>query len=298
MSLGSIYLKLRQKYQHGLRTVWYRDHVREEILQTKPISDTTSHLCEIHVLTSSTDYLNLLWALKSFYFYSQRNYSLCIHEDGTLQQEQIAILRYHFPKARIILKSETDEIMRNALAAYPACSNFRMSNHLAPKLFDFKHFLESDRMLLLDSDILFFENPKELIDRVEDINYHKNVFNKDVMYGYTVPFEEMQAHIDFTLVPYFNSGLGLIHKDSIRTEWIEEFLHIPNIIGHFWRIEQTLFALCSSRYGVELLPTAYDVRLDKGVIGLPARHYVGAIRHLMYREGIRQLQAQQFLELI
>lgn len=295
MSVGSIYMKLRQKYQHGLRTVWYRDHVRGRILRTRPVTKTNSDFCEIHVLTSKTDYINLMWALKSFYFYSQRDYSLCIHEDGTLEQEQITILRQHFPNARIILKKEADEIMRSALTSYPASAQFRMSNHLAPKLFDFKYFLKAERMLLLDSDILFFENPKELIDHVEDITYKKNIFNKDVMYGYTVPFEELQSRLDFTLIPYFNSGLGLIHKDSIRTEWIEQFLHIPDLVGHFWRIEQTLFALCSSRFGVELLPSNYDVRLDKGIAGLPARHYVGAIRHLMYSEGVRQLINQGFL---
>jgi len=76
----------------------------------------------------------------------------------------------------------------------------------------------------------------------------------------------------------------------MRLDWIEEFLGLPGIQdGHFWRIEQTIYALCSSRHGVELLPDEYTVYLEQGIGTRPLRHYVGAIRHLMYREGIARL---------
>ena len=62
---------------------------------------------------------------------------------------------------------------------------------------------------------------------------------------------------------------------------------LPGILdGHFWRIEQTLFALCSSRFGVELLPDEYAVSLKPGLGTRCFRHYIGTIRHLMYGEGI------------
>ena len=82
----------------------------------------------------------------------------------------------------------------------------------------------------------------------------------------------------------------------LNLDWIEEFLQLPGILGHFWRIEQTLYALCSSRYGVELLPEEYDVFLKGNVGERPSRHYVGAIRHEMYREGMRKLVKQGFLK--
>jgi hypothetical protein len=62
-----------------------------------------------------------------------------------------------------------------------------------------------------------------------------------------------------------NSGLGLTHRDSIR--WDEEFLALPDILnGHFWRIEQTPFALCSSRHGVELLPMNTRFGSDRALV--------------------------------
>lgn len=294
--IGSLVLKFKQKYQHGLQVAHFRDAVRQRILKTQPIIETTDKSCEIHVFTCAGDWLNLVWTLKSFYYYSQRQYALCIHDDGTLTSENRATLQYHFPKARIIERQIADEHVIKTLQSYPRCLEFRKTNHLSPKVFDFREYLESDRLLLLDSDILFFDAPTELLNRIENPNYQLNTLNGDVETSYTVDPEVVKSHLGFDLALRVNSGLGLIHKRSLSLDWIEEFLTLPGIIGHFWRIEQTIYALCSSRFGVELLPAAYDVHLEGSINGSPSRHYIGKIRHLMYGEGIRHLVKQGFLK--
>ncbi len=294
MTAGSLILHYQQKFEHGLITAYYRDRIRASILRTPAVVSTTEKSCEIHVLTSSNDWINLLWALKSFYAASRRRYALCIHDDGSLTAETLRTLSTHFPAARIIAKSEADAAVLPSLAVYPRCLEFRRTNHLAPKLFDFAHYLESERMLLVDSDVLFFAEPTELLKRIEDKTYLRNAVNGDVESAYTVSVQAARKHAGVELIERFNSGLGLIHRDSLRLDWIEEFLAIPGVISHFWRIEQTLFALCSSRFGVELLPPHYDVRLNGRLNGSCVRHYVGAIRHLFYREGIRYLHRNGF----
>ncbi|MGF1495094.1 MAG: hypothetical protein ACFBSC_22155 [Microcoleaceae cyanobacterium] len=296
MSLGALVLNIRQKYEHGWQTAHLRDTVRWRILDTKPIKNTTDQTCEIHVLTYEKDWLNLIWALKTFYHCSKRHYALCIHEDGTLTDQQCEILCHHFPDARLIRRKNADEQVLDGLQDYPRCFEFRNTNHLSPKVFDFASYLESDRMLLLDSDILFFEEPTTLLQRIEDPNYTLNSVNGDVASAYTIEPAVVKAQLGFDLIERFNSGLGLIHKASMRLDWIEEFLGLPDIVGHFWRIEQTLYALFSSRYGAELLPPEYDVHLEGGINGSPCRHYVGKIRHLMYGEGIKHLVNQNFLK--
>jgi len=184
MTPGTILLEVRQKFKDGLRAAYHRDAVRPRILRTEPIRGSTDTKCEIHVLTSSADWLNLIWALKSFYWSAQRHYTLCIHDDGSLNSEYAARLREHFPEARIILKAQADASVLHGLAGYPRCLEFRKNNHLAPKIFDFAHFLQSDRMLLLDSDVLFFREPIELLRRIEDPNYLKNTANADVASAY------------------------------------------------------------------------------------------------------------------
>lgn len=295
MTLGAIYGRLKRRFGHGLRVAYWRDLVRPRILRTAPVTDTSDDRCEIHVLTGQADWLNLVWALKSFYRYSGRRYALCIHDDGTVPPEGRAALRAHFPGARLIERPDADRGVYAALAPFPRCLEFRRSNHLSPKVFDFIHYLRSDRMLLLDSDVLFFAQPAELLRRVEDPAYRFNCVNGDLASAYTVTPEAVREKLGLTLIARFNSGLGLIHRDSMPPAWIEEFLTLPGVIGHFWRIEQTMFALCASRYGCELLPPEYDVRLGHWEQAHPSRHYVGAVRHLMYSEGMRRLARDGFL---
>lgn len=296
-SPGALLLKLRQTFGHGLRTAYRRDCVRPRILQTRPMDQTTGGDGEVHVLTSKGDWLNLLWALKSFYLHSDRRYALYIHDDGSLDAETGRILREHFPKAELIERPQADRVVLGALGGHPRCHGFRSRNHLAPKVFDFRHYLKADRLFLVDSDVLFFREPTELLRRVEDASYTKNSVNRDTSSAYTADPVEVQQRFGFTLEERFNSGLGLIHRDSLNLDWIEDFLDLTNIESHFWRIEQTLFALCSHRHGCELLPEDYDVILDEHAsLERPVRHYVGAVRHLMYREGVHRLVSGGFFK--
>lgn len=295
MGLGALVFKCRHKLRGGLRASYWREVVRPRILRTAPVEATDDPRCEIHVLTSAQDWLDLLWALKSFYRNSGRRYRLCVHDDGSLGAERVAALEAHFPNARVVARARADAEVPPALAAYPRCAEFRRTNHLAPKVFDFAHYLTADRMMLVDSDVLFFAEPAELVRRIEDPAYTKNCVNGDVASAYTVEPAVARDRAGVELIERFNSGLGLIHRGALRPDWVEEFLALPGIVGHFWRIEQTLYALCCCRYGAELLPPEYDVRLTGPVGRAPSRHYVGAIRQQLYREGVAKLVRAGFL---
>lgn len=297
MSLGGLYLRLRQWSEHGMRVAWYRDVVRKRILHTRPITGLDDDTCELHVMTSKGDWLNLLWALKSFYDASRRRYRLCIHEDGSVPPEGIAHITRHFPDARLIRRVDADKRMAEALADFPLSLQFRNTNLLAPKVFDFVTYLTTDRMLLFDSDLLFYKEPTALLERIEDPDYKLNAFNADFGSAYTVTPETVREKMGFELQERVNSGLALIHRASMRWDWTEQFLQLPGLRdGHFWRIEQTLYALCASRYGVELLPDDYTLHLEPGFGDRPFRHYVGRIRHMMYGEGIAHLVRHGFLD--
>jgi hypothetical protein len=286
---GAWWLKFRQTYGKGLTVARYRDRVRPRILQSSPCVGLTDSSAEVHVLTSSQDWLNLMWTLKSFYRVCGKPYRLVIHEDGSLGEEALGHIRRLFPDARLIARDNADTRVLASLADYPHSHEFRKTNALSLKVFDFRHFLDADRMILLDSDVLFYRRPDVLMNRIEDAAYDNNTVNGDVASVFTVESDLVRERFGFALPERFNSGLGLIHRDSLSVDWIEELLQLPGIIGHFWRIEQTLYALCSGRFGVELLPPEYDVYLDKGIGERPSRHYVGAIRHLMYSEGMARL---------
>lgn len=289
MRPGALLLGVQWRLRDGIGAAYYRDVVRPRLLRTEPIWKTSEGACEIHALTSAQDWINLIWTLKSFYTVCPRRYALCIHEDGTLDATAIGALREHFPQARLIRKSEADARMEASLAGHPRCLAFRRTNHLAPKVFDFLTFLEGERMALFDSDLLFFQRPDSYLALLEDRNSLRNTFNEDLASAYAID-ESAIRDAGHDILPRVNSGLGVVQPGSMPLDWIEEFLAIPGLAdGHFWRIEQTLFALCATRFGGAHLPSDYRVYLERGLGRRPMRHYVGAVRHLMYAEGMRHL---------
>lgn len=296
MTPGRALYLFKTKFGHGLKAAWYRDVVRQTILAARAYPETDDRSCEIHVLTSAADWLNLIWALKSFYCFTGRRYALCIHDDGTLDAQACWQLQRAFPNARLVRRDEADPHMAALLASYPRCRRFRDQNKLALKVFDFIAYLKSERMLLLDSDILFFSKPVALLELVENPAVTFNTLNKDWQYGYSIDLGKTGAMLDFTCPPLINSGLGLVHKSSINFEWVDEFLGLPDILSHSHRIEQTLIALCSAKFGFKMLPQEYDVHAGPGNAAAPCRHYTGPIRHLMFSEGMRRLVKSGFLK--
>ena len=284
-----VYL-MRAKFQHGLKSAWYRDIIRPRILKTAPVTSLADSSCEIHVLTSKDDWLNLIWVLKSLFQFEECRFNLCIHEDGTVPPEGIEHLRRLFPTARFVDRRMADARLEKLLKDYPLAYQFRFSNPFSMKVFDFAEFLENDRMFLIDSDILFFKRPEVILGRIKNASYKSNSLNRDWDYGYSVPMELIERSCDFGVASHINSGLGLIHRESLNFDWIEQFLQIPGILEYRHRIEQTLIALCSCKYGYEMLPAEYDVSLRKTRFDFPVKHYTSPIRQSMYREGMAALQ--------
>jgi hypothetical protein len=290
VSLGSFFLKCRLTYGHGLRVHRYRDRLRPRILGTPPIEEIgRDSAAEIHVLTREDDWLNLVWTLKSFYLVTDRRYPLCVHDDGTMSPEATAQLRAHFPGMRLIETGRSDEEVVAVLEDYPLCQVFRRQFKLARKVFDFIHYLDNERMLLIDSDVLFFKPPEVLLQRIEDPTYRCNSLNRDISTAYTVDAATVRDYLNIEMEERINSGLGLIHRDSMPFSRIEDLLTVPGVIGHYWRIEQTLYALCGMLHGYEALPPEYDVYRGPGLGNRASRHYVGEIRLLFYKEGIARL---------
>jgi hypothetical protein len=289
--IGRLVYQARRLMSFSPKTAYYRDIVRPKILKTAPVVGTTDPIAEVHVLTSERDWVNTTWALKSFYAQVPYKFRLVIHGDPTLTAPLRAQLTEHFPDARIIDDATARVQVLSALKNYPKCRELRENRIISKKAFDFPHFLSSDRMIFFDSDLLFFKPPQAFLAYFDADHARVNVFNPDIETSYSISPKQLQAH-GYPLADEVNSGFGLAYRESFSLDYLEEVLAIPEVTeGHQWRFEQTLQAIQSSKFGVELLPEEYRVFLDGHVEERPFRHYVGAIRDKMYTEGMRKLQS-------
>jgi hypothetical protein len=164
-----------------------------------------------------------LWALKSFYHFSDTRPALCIHDDGSLTSEICEILRTHFVGVRLIKREQSDVEVLDSLADYPACHKLRSENNLSIKLFNLIHYAQSSRVLLIDSDVLTFSQPVELIDALND-EETTNRFNRDVADAYTSPRDELAEGLGLDVASRFNSGVCVLQMDSLQLTEIERCL--------------------------------------------------------------------------
>jgi hypothetical protein len=170
------------------------------------------------------------------------------------------------------------------------------------KIVDVPMYAASGAVFLLDSDVLFFHRPDELLSAPSD---GIAVFNSDHPGSWHL-ISAAAAEVRWGIRPVarFNSGVGVFTPSSVSLDKVERFLAAPELdpagaLHPNFRglIEQTLLALLAADWPLRLLPDSYLV--SHGPVGgncrPVARHYAGASRQLMFTEGIPTLVRDGFL---
>jgi hypothetical protein len=247
----------------------------------------------VHVLTGEKDWRLAAWMLASWFHFSEFAWPIFIHDDGTLPGEAQKLFKKLFTSARIISRKEADTAIQPTLRSFPFCADYRRLHPLALKIFDIPHFTTGDRFMVFDSDLLFFNHPREILDWVST-QADECWFNEDVQEGSLITAAEARAELGIKIWPRVNSGLCLLPKAALDFDMCDRALAQTSILsGHVWRVEQTLLMLCAGRYKKGgLLPRTYEVSLGKfAAENAISRHYVGAVRDRFYAEGLKRLSS-------
>lgn len=249
----------------------------------------------IHVLTGDKDWRLAAWSLASFLHYTEIGWPIVIHDDGTLTEEAVEVFGELFESCRIILRAESDAEMSRVLLPYPFCHDYRNTHPLGLKVFDMAHYSSGERLIVLDSDVLFFRKPQEILDWAMATTTKDCWFNEDVQEASLITATEAREELHVKLWSRVNSGLCLLSRGAIDLDFCDRALALTSILrGHIWRVEQTLLALCASRQGKGgLLPPTYEVSLKRNAgRDVIARHYVGVVRDRFFAEGLKRLSGE------
>ncbi|MGH7913691.1 MAG: hypothetical protein ACREPW_03435 [Candidatus Binataceae bacterium] len=255
---------------------------------------------EVHLLCSRRDYLCAIWALKSFYCLSGMTCPLAIHLQGQSPRRMIARLRQHFPDARIVLQAEADALVEPELAraGLERLLSLRRKTPFMLKLTDFVLMCQAPRLLLLDSDVLFFAHARDLVEQARSVSTAA-LFQRDVANMYNILPERAFELFGFHLAPCVNSGIALVSRAAVNLARCDHYLSDDEVARPNTMVEQTLYALAfSERSEIEYLPDSYLVSLKPrtDMRNLIARHYAGASRQLFTREGLPALIKAGLLE--
>jgi len=191
---------------------------------------------EIHLLLGKKHVGMSLWAIKSFLHWTCKSYSVVLHDDGSLTDENIKTLNQHLVNSTVIRRADADVLMAEKLVAFPNAYKYRFSrlgsntSHgkasvFSLKLLDFSLLSNARRILVLDSDVLFFNRPDAIINWINDPS------EVDCLYCYElyVPIrDERNSIILFERKPDvplgFNSGLICFCRSAFNLARLDEWL--------------------------------------------------------------------------
>jgi hypothetical protein len=243
------------------------------------------------MLVGARTWLMALWAARSYQWSTSNLWHFVFQDDGTLTQRQMEGLKNLFPRCVVLPRPSADMKMERLLEKWPYCLKARQKHIMFMKMFDPLFYSEADRFILLDSDIIFFNKPHEILDWSVGEN-PRFLFNPDVKDSYSIPVSELESYFSGKILKHANAGLALIPRAGVNLDMVEEYLvRFEKQSSHDLWLEQTAYAVIASKWGggAALLPNTYEISFgaerQKGCI---ARHYVGThdSRPHFFREGV------------
>jgi hypothetical protein len=288
-ALKAGYREAKRIIKHGPGYPWRRYIAPARILNTRAIRAKAAGDVTVCVLTSRNDWQPCLWSLVSFYELTGLRLPLLIYSDGTLSNAHVARIKGIFPDARIIDPAVADAAVANSLSQFPNCRKFRLAQPCARRIIDLPLLCSSNSILMLDSDILFFSRPEELVRQIASARSGSFVFERDMQDAYFDSRANIRERFNIEVAAQVNCGIMLADISNFDHARIENWLGQAPIEKHPWA-EQTLWAMYAGQGRTTLLGKEYDVTMSEHIKSRTVmKHYIKPIRDFMYTQGIPHL---------
>ncbi len=207
-----------------------------------------------------------------------REISVGIVDDGSLTTEQEEGIRKLFPKGITIRREEIRDKVESLLPEekFPVLRQRWVDYVNIRKLTDV-HLGSTGMKLVLDSDMLFFNKPTELLDWWDHSKGEELALMTDCeeSYGYSRPL--MEKLTGATIPKLLNVGICGITSESLDWEELEHWsAKLLEVEGTSYFLEQALVAMLASNRSHRVMPV-------ESYITFPTREHVltkhGALQH-------------------
>ena len=292
-SPGRFWKAVRRDVKRGWSAAYHEHQTLPRIEKWQwPFWGEKPHTVPVHVLTGEADWRLAAWTLASWFCATGIGWPVVLHDDGTLSENARALLGQMFGGLlRILSRDEVDSVMGLTLRAFPFCEDFRSTHPFARKVFDTAHFSEGEHFIVLDHDVLIFQEPREILAWA-DVGAEKCWFMEDAVEGSIITAAEARDELDVKLWRRVGSGISLLRKPVIDLDFCDRALAQTSILkGPPERIASTLLALCASAHGAGgLLPRSYEVSQDRRAAkDAIARHYAGTEHDRFFSDGLDRI---------
>lgn len=295
-----------------MKIMLYHIYYDQLILKTKPIcAGGDNPYFAIHIMTRHSDIHMTLWAVKSFFRFTDKKYQVVLLTDHSLTKKDIEILSTHLIGVKFIFEEEAGKSIENKIADYPLIKLFRLppetpfpvkftneilQYHFCPfsmKLLDGNFLSQAEKVMILDSDVLFFKKPTEILDWIENSSEDKSMYMVEAFQ----PSFDVNYRITFKLKDDppmgINTGLFCYHKKIVDLpeleKWIDQY---RKTVFTLRTAEQHAYGYLAQRYKHEPLPNTYSFNNRENAS--VATHF--GIKHLYYQnlKDVYQLLRSQW----
>ncbi len=287
---------------------WQRETLEEltaarvatQILKTPPLPVDPEADTEVITLTCHRDLFLCLLAIKSLHRAVSFSFRLTVIDDGSFTQRDLLLLQHHFPGLKIVRRQELNTKIRRQYGSKSKVYAYRDMPYIRKKA-GIDLVTSADKILFVDSDVLFFGRSAEL----DQWQRQKNaaVFIQDCFNSYFLSFLEAKHIFGFEPLTYVNSGLVGLPKKEFSAALLEKVAY------EYWKTNidvyrppqmQLFFALLFAqmkRKGlpVKRLPARRYVVSNKvsKYKDCVAGHYVRSVRQKYYTDALKVIQALQ-----
>jgi hypothetical protein len=294
MGLGKLFYLLIYKPTHNLRynlthfglKGWinlrrYENSMRVLAKKENPITISTDQSAiEISYLTGEKYWHQTLYGIKSLNKYLKGDFRVRIYSDGSLSDKLISILQRFCPQIQFINEEAVIDYLDEYLPAskYPSLRFLRDWHPFFRRLID----IHTSKAwgIHLDSDMLFFNTPLEIIDA------HKKgtaIYMKELLQQsfYVDNIDTLNHKYGINCTPLVNGGLIAYNGKDVDYEDLE--VKATTLLENYKhsgpaRIEQTLTAyILNNQNATGLNADKYHIFYDKGIpcnTDQILRHYI------------------------
>lgn len=236
----------------------------------------------MHMFVGSRDFLMGMWSLASAYRVFAEIGQLYIHSDGSLTEKHRSIINALFPSARIEDAAQFMEAYGYTLDQYPLLKTFRTTyKKFQIRIID-QHFItRSPIRLFMDSDLLWFKEPRELTEAIRR-GVPAPIMLSNSEY---IRMEFADGTVTDDAVSRPNGGLVLYRKDQMDLDRMQAFLKKADYVNK--RFGDQAWMAWTLR--PQLLPEATYIIKGTLTDAIVLRHYTNPQRAKFYFYGINRI---------
>ena len=168
----------------------------------------------------------LEWALKSFLYFSKLCPNIIVHDDGSFDKRLASVLESKFTNLKVLFRGEADRLIKDYPGLPDDIKKYRDNGHtILLEFFDLFLLSNAKKVMICDSDILFFKRPDEVIDFING----KSQFDALISCQYgtydLMMNKEYEQRYKFTekRVGFMNPGIILLNRESLTLDMFVDY---------------------------------------------------------------------------